>query len=278
MEVSTFTQTVWEYYDAHGRHDLLWRKPNADGSFDPYKIMVSEVMLQQTQVARVTIKYQEFLQSFPNVAALAAALLADVLAAWSGLGYNRRAKFLWQAAQLIQREYDGVFPIDAAELVKLPGVGKNTAGAIAAYAFNAPEVFIETNIRTVFIHHFFADQTDVPDSALTPLIQQALEVACADPRRSPREWYWALMDYGTFIKQAVGNVSRSSKTYTKQSAFEGSKRQVRGQVLRALGSAAQTSAELAGQITDERLPSVLADLLDESMIFKANGRYHLGAA
>jgi len=274
MNISDFVRTVWEYYDEHGRHDLPWRQPDADGSFDPYKIMVSEIMLQQTQVSRVIPKYQQFLQQFPTVSALATAPLADVLQAWSGLGYNRRAKFLWQAGQYVQTQCAGVFPQTADELVALPGVGKNTAGAIAAYAYQAPTSFVETNIRTVYIHHFFADHSDVSDAALLPFITQALE-QCG---RSPREWYWALMDYGTFLKQTVGNVSRQSKMYAKQSVFEGSKRQVRGQVLRALAAGPQTQAELSVTVTDDRLPVVLADLVRESMLFEIDGRYHLGAA
>lgn len=276
MNISDFVDTVWNYYDAHGRHDLPWRKPDADGSFDPYKIMVSEIMLQQTQVGRVIPKYQEFLQQFPAVSALAKAPLADVLQAWSGLGYNRRAKFLWQAAQYVQHQCQGVFPRTVDELVALPGVGKNTAGAIATYAYQTAVPFIETNIRTVYIHHFFADHTDVSDAALLPYITQTLHERGDD--RSPREWYWALMDYGTFLKQTVGNVSRKSKVYAKQSTFEGSKRQVRGQVLRALAEGPQTAADLANSITDDRLQTVLADLTRESMLFEANGRYHLGAA
>lgn len=276
MNVSSFVSTVWDYYDAHGRHDLPWRKPAANGLFDPYTIMVSEIMLQQTQVGRVIPKYQQFLQLFPTVFALAQAPLADVLQAWSGLGYNRRAKFLWQAAQYVQTQCDGVFPQEVADLVALPGVGKNTAGAIATYAFNTPEAFIETNIRTVFIHHFFADHADVSDAALLPYITQVLDELGAS--RTPREWYWALMDYGTYLKQTVGNVSRKSKTYAKQSTFEGSKRQVRGQVLRALAEGPQTTSDLTALVSDDRLSGVLTDLVGERMIFEDDGRYHLGTA
>lgn len=276
MNISDFVRTVWGYYDEHGRHNLPWRQPAPDGTFDPYKIMVSEIMLQQTQVGRVIPKYQQFLQQFPTVSALAAAPLADVLQAWNGLGYNRRAKFLWQASQYVQTQCAGVFPQTIDELVALPGVGKNTAGAIAAYAYQAPVSFIETNIRTVYIHHFFADHANVSDAALLPFITQTLSERGA--HRSPREWYWALMDYGTFLKQTVGNVSRKSKSYAKQSAFEGSKRQVRGQVLRALAAGPQTQTDLAAIVTDDRLQTVLADLTRESMLFEVDGRYHLGTA
>lgn len=173
-DIAVFQETVWEYYRRHGRHDLLWRQPEADGRFDPYKILVSEIMLQQTQVPRVLPKFVEFLTRFPTVQALAAAPLGDVLAAWNGLGYNRRAKFLWQAAQKVVNDFDGVFPSTSEALVTLPGVGANTAGAILAYAFNQPAVFLETNVRTVFIHHFFKDSDLVTDAQLLELVKASL--------------------------------------------------------------------------------------------------------
>ncbi|HET9174252.1 MAG TPA: hypothetical protein VFN56_03145, partial [Candidatus Saccharimonadales bacterium] len=145
--ITEFRAVVWRHYEAHGRHDLPWRQPNAAGRFDPYAITVSECMLQQTQVSRVLGKYQEFLAQFPTVAALANADLGAVLRVWSGLGYNRRAKFLWQTAQLVLSSSSQQFPRSLPELVALPGIGANTAGAILAYAFNEPAVFVETNIR-----------------------------------------------------------------------------------------------------------------------------------
>lgn len=231
-------------------------------------------MLQQTQVQRVIPKYIEFLDVFPNVQILAQASLGDVLRLWSGLGYNRRAKFLWQAAQIVVKEYGGIFPKDQTELTRLPGVGANTAGAICAYAYDQPVVFIETNIRTVFIHHFFNDRTDVHDSELRPLLEQVLKEAQAQGL-SPREWYWALMDYGTQLKATVGNASRASKHYAKQSAFAGSNRQVRGKVLRELADSAKTMKQLLEDIGDERLPLVLEDLLREGLIVQKKGRFGL---
>ena len=272
-------EQVWTFYSTRGRHDLLWRQPDPKtGTFDPYHIMVSEIMLQQTQVSRVTPKYVQFLDLFPTVEVLAEAALADVLKVWSGLGYNRRAKFLWEAAKVVHDQYRDNFPQTVDELVKLPGIGKNTAGAIAAYAFDRPVVFIETNIRTVFIHHFFTDRDDVTDKELLPLLEQAIDdVAKQDiPGQTPRTWYWALMDYGSFLKQTVGNLNRQSKTYAKQSTFEGSKRQMRGQVLRLLGERARTEAELTSAIDDNRLVNVLADLCSEGIISRKDEHYHLG--
>lgn len=274
-DVSKFVSVVWEYYDNDGRYDLPWRQPDKNGVFDPYAIMVSEIMLQQTQVKRAIVKYDEFLRAFPTVSSLGEAPLSSVLKTWSGLGYNRRAKFLWQAAQDIQAK--GSFPQTVDLLVQLPGVGINTAGAIAVYAFNRPVFFIETNIRTVFIHHFFEDHDDITDKQLMPFIEEALGNALARGH-SPREWHWALMDYGTHLKQTIGNAARRSKTYTKQSKFEGSRRQIRGQVLRALAQRPHRFAELQQLMNDERLSEVLQALEGESFISFSEEHYHLGSA
>jgi A/G-specific adenine glycosylase len=282
-EIANFQQTVWEYYDQHGRHDLPWRLPEVDGSFDAYKILVSEVMLQQTQVSRVIPKYARFLELFPRVEDLARASLGDVLVTWQGLGYNRRAKFLWQAAQMVVNEYGGEFPHDQQELTKLPGVGVNTAGAVVAYTHNQPVVFIETNIRTVFIHHFFSDKADekggVHDKAVAELVRASLPQGKG---ANIRLWYWALMDYGTYVKQMAGNKSRASKSYAKQSPFAGSRRAVRGAVIRYLSKNEQGSTKsgigregLAGEIIDPRLPEVLQDLVKEGLLQEHGGQYWL---
>lgn len=270
-----FQDEVWEYYDRRGRHDLPWRLPDGNGEFDPYKILVSEVMLQQTQVNRVMPKYVEFLQLFPTVQALAGARLGDVLTAWQGLGYNRRAKFLWQAAQMVVNELGGEFPRNQKALTKLPGVGMNTAGAIMAYVYDEPVVFIETNIRTVYIHHFFHDQTDVADQAVVELVERTLPREGQAREGIVRQWYWALMDYGTRIKQAYGNKSRASRSYSKQSPFHGSRRKVRGAVLRHLSQRSATFEQLMQLESDLRLTEVLQDLEKEGMVREEGGRYSL---
>lgn len=269
ITVAEFNEILWQFYAQQGRHDLPWRQPKREGHFDPYKIVVSELMLQQTQVQRVTPKFNEFLMKFPTVEALAAAPLADVLVAWSGLGYNRRAKFLWLTAQQVCTDHGGHFPKTLPELVALPGIGKNTAGAILAYAFNQPAIFIETNVRTAYIHHFFKDHTDIPDAAIAALLEQTLD------RENPREFYWALMDYGSYLKRTVGNVSKYSKSYIKQSKFEGSKRQVRGQVLKLLANGAHTTSQLTAKIADDRLPEVLQALTAEGLIRQTADKYRL---
>ena len=263
-QIDTFQQTVWDYYRAHGRH-MPWRD-----NPDPYWVLVSELMLQQTQIARVLPKFAAFVQRFPAVDNLARASLAEVLGAWSGLGYNRRAKFLHAAAQLIVEKFQGKIPDDKDALLTLPGVGQNTAGAILAYAFNQPTVFIETNIRTVYFYHFFPGRARVNDKELALCIAQTLD------HQHPREWYWALMDYGTHLKQTVGNNISNSQHYTRQSKFEGSRRQVRGNMLKILLDGARTVAELDDALQhDERLLPVLDQLVREGFVYKMGKYYRL---
>ncbi len=267
--LTVFADTVWDHYQTLGRHDLPWRVPALNGKFDPYKIMVSELMLQQTQVARVIPKYEQFLETFPSLEALAKAPLGTVLQAWDGLGYNRRAKFLHEAAQQITKEHHGKLPTQMQPLLELPGIGSNTAGAILAFAYNQPVVFVETNIRTVFIHHFFHDQTAVTDKTILELVAQTLDT------EHSREWYWALMDYGAYLKQTIGNLNKQSKNYVRQSRFEGSRRQLRGQLIRLLNDGPHSMAELQRQLSDPRLESVVEELFSEQLIRRQANKYQL---
>lgn len=223
--ISRFQKTVWNYYESpanKSRRALPWRKTK-----DPYKILVSEIMLQQTQVDRVVPKYKAFLERFPDVRSLAAGSTAEVLRLWSGLGYNRRALFLKRAAEAVVGDFGGAFPKDVETLRKLPGVGPYTAAAVATFSYGHTYVFIETNIRAVFLHEFFPEKSQVSDKALMPLIEDALpEGGCS------REWYWALMDYGAYLKKTFPNPSKRSKHHSVQSKFKGSLREVRGAFLR----------------------------------------------
>ncbi len=220
--IAAFRKKVAGFYAKNGR-DLPWRHTK-----DPYHILVSEIMLQQTQVDRVIEKYLKFIQTFPTLTALAEAPLNSLLAAWQGLGYNRRALLLQKCAREIVEQHNGAVPASPDALVTLPGLGKATAASICAFAFNMPVIFIETNIRTVFLHEFFPDQKDVPDDKLVPLIEQTIDTknACS--------WYSALMDYGTFLKKQYPNPSRRSAHHATQSKFEGSDRQIRGKIVRLL--------------------------------------------
>jgi A/G-specific adenine glycosylase len=261
-----FIETVWEFYERHGRRSLPWRKTR-----DPYKILVSEIMLQQTQVDRVLPKYESFLKRFPAVKKLAGASLGEVLREWQGLGYNRRAKMLHDAAKAIANEHNGHFPRTYTELLALPGIGRYTAGAIMAFAYNIPVPIIETNVRTVYLHHFFHDDTDVSDSDIEKNIIETLDL------ENPREWYYALMDYGSHIKKTVGNPNSRSKHYAKQSMFKGSDREIRGAIIRALGEHATTRALLHKTLPFEkvRIDAQLERLRGEGMIILEKRSYML---
>ncbi len=265
-----FQETVWANYHLHKR-ELPWRETDQAVGIDPYRILVSEMMLQQTQVSRVIAPYLKFILKFPSLPTLAAADLASVLRQWQGLGYNRRAKYLWESARIIQDKYGGVVPKTMESLCKLPGIGSNTAGAIVVYAFNQPTVFVETNIRSAYIHHFFATQTKVDDKKIQRLVLETMD------KNNPREWYWALMDYGSLIKKQYRKINHVSTAYRKQSPFVGSKRQLRGRVLRALNASPLTATQLQSEIEDGRLREVLGELQRENLISKTNNRFRLGA-
>jgi A/G-specific adenine glycosylase len=221
-EIKAFQGEIYSYYRLHCR-DFPWRRTT-----NPYHIVVSEIMLQQTQVERVHGKYLEFIHAFPDFASLSKAFQKDVLALWQGLGYNRRALALKRLAENVVSMHGGTLPRDVEALSSLPGIGKTTAGAILAFAFNFPSVFIETNIRRVFIHEFFDGEDDVKDTEILPLVEAMVD------RENPREWYWALMDYGSMLKKNVENPNRRSAHYTRQTPFEGSDRRIRGLVLKRL--------------------------------------------
>ncbi len=264
-----FRGRVLAHYRDHAR-DLPWRKTG-----DPYKILVSEIMLQQTQVSRVMGKWERFVDTFPDFTRLAAAPLIDVLTVWRGLGYNRRALYLMETARVVVLQYGGRLPDSPDDLVKLPGIGPNTAGAIAAFVFNLPSVFIETNIRSAFIHHFFTERDRVRDAEILPLIEAALD------RDNPRIWYWALMDYGAMIKEITENPSRRSARHTRQSPFSGSNREIRGAILKLLvaanretGRGEMTEAEIISALPMEpgRIHTSLTRLIEEGFIVRERGR------
>ena len=266
QQIRRFRREVYNYYKRNGRA-LPWRKTR-----DPYKILLSELMLQQTQVGRVIEKYKAFLRRFPAIEAVACAPLRDIFEVWQGLGYNRRALALKRLATIIVDDYGGKIPSDIDVLKALPGVGAATAGAVSAFAFDKPAVFVETNIRSVFIHHFFHDRDGVKDSDILPLVTQTLDV------KRPRQWYYALMDYGVALKEQHPNPSRRSAHYTKQSPFEGSLRQVRGMILRALvKDPGITEATLVDEINRDadRVGQCLRELCREGFVFKKGKRFFI---
>lgn len=246
---------------------MAWRD-----TIDPYCILVSEIMLQQTQVGRVTVKYPEFIAEFPNFEMLARAPLADVLRVWQGMGYNRRAIALQKCAIRVVEEFRGILPADPDILATFPGIGHATASSICAFAFNMPVVFIETNIRRVFIHFFFPGREDVNDKEISPFVELALY------RENPRVWYWALMDLGTELKKTFANPNRRSTHYTKQSPFEGSNRKIRGGILKELIRKSPLSErELIDAVSGEpeRMAAIIATLIREGFVAEENGEYVL---
>jgi A/G-specific adenine glycosylase len=255
--LNNFCTTVWDYFKEHGR-SFSWR--NID---NPYYVLVSEVMLQQTQTVRVKEKYEQFIARFPTVESLAHASLQDLLFCWQGLGYNRRALFLQKTAQKIVTEHAGIVPADPHILVTFPGIGKATSASICAFAFNIPTVFVETNIRAVFIHFFFAQQDTVDDKEIVALVSQTLD------RVNPRHWYYALMDYGVMLKKQLPNPSRKSKHYTKQSKFEGSDRQIRGAILKLLTTKPASQTEIIDHlhsIDPNKINRIVNDLCTEGFL------------
>lgn len=265
-QLKEFQDKVYSYGELHFRV-MPWRD-----NTEPYYVLVSEVMLQQTQVDRVIPKFENFIKRFPDVHALAEASLQEVLAEWSGLGYNRRGMWLHEAAKTIAGKFDGSIPKTIEELTALKGIGHNTAAAVLVYAFDRPEIFVETNIRTVYIHEFFSDVDDVHDKDIIDLLEKTLD------KKNPRKWYWALMDYGVYLKREHGNLSRKSKHYAKQSKFEGSNRQLRGAILKELTEEPATIEGLEGKLLqegDERpFTEILEALVEEGFIVKDEaGKY-----
>jgi A/G-specific adenine glycosylase len=213
---------------AHGLYrDLPWRN-----ICDPYEVLVSEIMLQQTQVARVEKFWRRFLESFPTLEALAAASVSEVVEMWQGLGYNRRALALKKTAETCVQNFEGTLPQTVEELRTLPGIGPATAAGVVAFAYEKPAVYLETNVRTVFLHELFPHEMNVPDKRLEPLVALAAyhPAVAADPRR----WYYGLLDYGAHLKATMVNPSRRSAHHTRQSTFEGSRRQKRSFVVRTV--------------------------------------------
>jgi A/G-specific adenine glycosylase len=260
-EKVVFKQHIWDFYHQEGR-SFIWRHID-----DPYKIVVSEIMLQQTQTHRVAQKYPLFVQTFIDFKILADAPLRDVLFMWQGLGYNRRGKYLHEIAQKVVNEFDGVLPDDPKVLETFPGIGKATAASICAFAFNQATIFIETNIRTVFIHHFFPHENNIKDQEIMPLIAQTVE------QGNPREWYYALMDYGVMLKKRLPNPSRKSSHHTRQTTFEGSDRQIRGMILKLLTTHEYlhiNDLELSIDREQHRIYKALSELIQEGFIEENN--------
>ncbi|MFC1504075.1 A/G-specific adenine glycosylase [Spirochaetota bacterium] len=262
-KITGFKKHIYDFYKINKR-DLPWRKNK-----DPYNVYISEIMLQQTQVPRVIEKYTEFIKIFPCFKSITKAPFSKVLSAWQGLGYNRRALFLKKASNIIVQDHRGELPSDFDTLISLPGIGDATAHSIRVYAFNMPDFFIETNIRSVYIDHFFKGKENIKDSEILPIAEKALDL------KNPSKWYNALMDYGTFLKSTVQNPNIRSRHYSKQSKFEGSDRQIRGSILRKLIKNKAAKEELHTMFIGKRRTNrILKQLVKEGFILKDNNEIY----
>jgi len=264
--VKRFRDFIRRFYREQGR-DLPWRHER-----DPYRILVSEIMLQQTQVDRVLKKYRPFIAQFPDILTLDRTPLQRVLAAWKGLGYNRRCLALKRSAGMIVDRHGGIIPAKMDQLLELPGVGRATAAGILCFAYGKPAVYLETNIRNVFIHLFFNGRNSVHDRDILPLLEQTLD------RDNPREWYYGLMDYGSLLKKKLGALNERSTHYVKQPTFEGSDRQLRGRILGLLlERPLLTEHEICGAMSENisRVSKIVADLTREGFIIQRGSRYRI---
>ncbi len=229
-------------------------------------------MLQQTQTSRVVPKFDKFITKFPNFEALAEADFSEVLRSWKGLGYNRRARYLQEAAEIVADRYAGNLPDDPDLLVTLPGIGPATAASISTFAFNRPLAFIETNIRTVYLHFFFRNEEGVDDRQIMVLVENTVD------KERPREWYYALMDYGVMLKKTIGNLNTRSKHYSKQSRFEGSDRQLRGKILQLLldnpAVMIERVADVLGE-SPERVERIVLSLCNDNLVLREKNKLTL---
>ncbi|MFX1379254.1 MAG: A/G-specific adenine glycosylase [Promethearchaeota archaeon] len=217
--IELFKKIIYDYYKNHKRK-FPFRE-----NINPYNVLISEIMLQQTQTGRVSEKYLNFTKKFPNFSSLSAASIEEVLKEWKGLGYNRRAIALKTIADTVVREFKGKLPESIDLLKSFPQIGHNTASSIITFAFNKPTVFIETNIRRVYIYFFFHNKRKINDKEILSIVKKTVDNA------NPREWYYALMDYGVMLKKIHPELNKKSTQYRKQAPFKGSTRQIRGKIL-----------------------------------------------
>jgi A/G-specific adenine glycosylase len=255
-EFQTFIFSWWK----KNRRELPWRRTH-----DPYRILVSEVMLQQTQVSRVLPKYEEFLMLFPDVTALARATPASVLRAWKGMGYNRRALYLQKTAQTVITVYKGEFPKRESELLKLPGLGMYTTRAIMVFAYKQDVAMVDTNIRQIITHYFFAGVPQTPK-----IIQEFADTLV--PKGKSWEWHQALMDYGALAMPALR--PRRKPTDKKSIPFRETNRFYRGRIIDCLRERAMDEAQLVKDMSarydkpEDFVEVIIERLIDDGLVVK----------
>jgi A/G-specific adenine glycosylase len=259
--IQEFQKKVLSFYKKNGRM-LPWRETT-----DPYKILLSELMLQQTQVNRVIRYYESWIARWPTIHALASASRVEVLQAWMGLGYNTRAMNLHKAARKIVTQFDSDVLEAMRQYKEIPGVGRYTSQAVQIFATNADLVTVDTNIRRIFIKEFHLPET-VSDKELWMLAERCL------PNGRSREWHNALMDYGALHLTAQ---KTGIKSKTRQSRFEGSDRQLRARIIRILLQNDESLMNISRILNVERtwLQRILEKLISEDIILKKNNRYYL---
>ncbi len=266
LTASTFRSLVLGFFK-RSKRSFPWRETH-----DPYEILVSEIMLQQTQTERVVQRYSQFLAKFPSCGVLASASVGEVITAWQGLGYYRRALNLHRAARIVVRDYRSQFPEDVETLRTLPGLGPYTAAAVATFAFGKAVPMIETNIRALYLYSFFGRRRSVSDKEILELVKLTIY------KRDPRRWFYALMDLGVELKRHRKKVNHRSKHYAPQSRFEGSHRQVRAAVLRVLSESSKATRGAIEKLTKyapERVAKALVELEREGFVTCKGRRYAL---
>ena len=256
--IELFKKLIYDYYRNHKRK-FPFRE-----NITPYNVLISEIMLQQTQTGRVSDKFLKFITKFPDFLSLSSASLEEVLIEWKGLGYNRRAIALKKIAETIIKDFNGELPDSLETLKSFPQIGHNTASSILTFAFNKPMAFIETNIRRVYIYFFFPNKSKVNDKDIMTIVKKTID------NNNPREWYYALMDYGVMLKKVHPELNKKSTHYRKQSPFKGSTRQIRGELLKLLikeGKMEITQIQEQSKIKDmKRLKKILDQLKKEGFI------------
>jgi len=264
--IKLFQNIIYDYYERN-RREFPFRK-----NLNPYRVLVSEIMLQQTQTNRVSEKYIEFINKFPDFQVLSESTLDDVLKIWQGLGYNRRAIALKKISEIVMKEYKGELP-DSVEILKsFPQIGHNTASSIVTFAFNQPSIFIETNIRRIYIYFFFPGKDGIKDTQILPFVEQTMDIG------NPREWYYALMDYGVMLKKTHPELNKRSAHYKKQKSFKGSNRQIRGKILKFLiEENGLLKSEICSKLKLEanKLDKILNQLMKEGFIKKEKNKITL---
>lgn len=262
---SKFHALIFTWWDSN-RRDLPWRKTH-----DPYKILVSEIMLQQTQVARVILKYQEFISTYPHVLSLSQAPVSDIIRLWKGLGYNRRALYLKKTADIVSNLYGGVFPKDEQLLTKLPGLGRYTARAILVFAYKQQVGMVDTNIRQIITHFFFKDA-----SQKEKVIQEFADALV--PKGKSWQWHQALMDYGAL---ELPKIRRPKVQKKKTISFRDSNRFYRGRIIDALRDHEWDAGELVKHISyrygksDTMVENIVESLVKDGLITRLGKKINL---